>query len=353
MKKNFILDIKHLYQAEYFIALQRQVLFQMPGIQISGNIPPNNPALPPILNQNAWSRWYGNEVLDLAGTVALHVQPFGTHRYPKSVTQVLLPHGIESGKYDSDGSYGFGKGRTLAASSKSPLYQRYFAPSRFIKNLAENEVPELKGKITVVGDLRADTLLRRASLSPSRWMKKPTVLVISTYGVGALGTECRDELISLFSSSSNEIQYLFVLHPFLRRSDPSLYGIAKRSLARATIDQLGEGDHLIFEDLDWENYLPHCAAAISDHGSISLYYALLKKTLIYVGIQKAQILPDFPLWQISQTCPRTDRLLEATEIALEILKSGQDVRPDAEIAGSLVDFIGHSAPMHLQELQNA
>jgi len=143
----------------------------------------------------------------------------------------------------------------------------------------------LKDKLAVVGNLRADELIRlnqerEAVRQQLGLQKKDRVLLIcSTWGPDSLIQRFGTTLLKEISNISETYKVYLLIHPLNDRVE-----FSGRSTILECLD-VYERNGIARRVDPKESPLPYLVAAdivLSDHGSLSLYYALLERPLLFV-----------------------------------------------------------------------
>lgn len=210
------------------------------------------------------------------------------------IPKIRCVHGLYSGKNFGrpGGSYVYGLN---ALDRKGNLvYDLMFIEGAYIRDVLSHKNPVLKGRMAVVGNLMADNLM---ALNQKREMirqdlsiqKEDQVLVIfSTWGPDSLiqrfGTLLLDDILKV----SKTYKVYLLIHPLNDRSEfPD----------KDTIFEFLEHHHeCTVKRVDpFVSPLPYLVAAdivLTDHTSLFLYYALLKKPYLFVPLLAEYIEPE-------------------------------------------------------------
>lgn len=252
----------------------------------------------------------------------LHSHPFQTEPfYQQDIRHILVLHGPHAGFFDELGSYSFGRGRLLTREGRR-IYDRLWVTSAWDRELAENEVPEYIGRADVIGCQRRDRIFSLEAARPSTRESiglathEKLVLIASTHSGKTLLGEHFDLLTGLISTEIPNTKYHVIIHPFASKNHPGklekILSICAESRGRvqmANQSQLEES--LVAADL-----------MISDHGSLSLYYAALNRPLAFVPL-KSNLLPESPLRTVYQDSRHVSDAHEA-EALVRSLHAGAD-----------------------------
>lgn len=222
---------------------------------------------------------------------------FGTHGSEVFFTagaRVHIQHGLGAGKLVDGQDYTYGP--KWALWEGIPKYDRMLEASHTVRRYAVAACPPLAGRVSVVGDLRADRLLaadrdrvaHRAALGVGSG--ELAVLVISTFGpdglLGRHGLGPVDELLA-----APGIRVLLTVHPHVwaGRHDH------RASLRSLLAPQARRGLIVCGPDQDWVPFLAGADAAMIDHSSLGLYYALLARPTVAVPVRDSAVNPAAPV----------------------------------------------------------
>jgi len=133
------------------------------------------------------------------------------------------------------------------------------------------------------------------------------VVIATTHSGRCLIANHFHDLVTLLETEIPGIRYQVVVHPYAASKYPDQYThltrLCERHGPRVQIaDQRRLDELLVAADL-----------MISDHGSLSMYYALLRRPLAYVSLDD-RLRPDFPLMSILKSSFRLRHLREAFDL---------------------------------------
>ena len=203
--------------------------------------------------------------------------------FPRGTPMLGVLHGIVRSRPVAEGSYWYAPSRMLDAHGE-PVFARLLDASDVSRLEGERFVPQLAGRIRVVGDLRADDVLAAASHSPPR----EQVVVMSTWGPEALVPRHLEALAPALAAAAETLGLRVVVtsHPNLWRPQPH------RRQRDHSPDLLGLRDlgfTVLPPDEDWAPWLASSRAAICDHTSLAANFALLDRPILPVEIPAAMI----------------------------------------------------------------
>ena len=292
---------------------------------------------------------------------------FGTHyhaaRFPREVPKIQIGHGLTGGKVDQKYGEVFRFGRPFVVHPDGePIYDTLCVASHHEARRALDLVPELEGRIAVVGNIAADELLaldgRRDEVRKALGFgaAETTVALISTWGPESLaetiGHDLLTEALAIQARSSH--RFVALLHPHLwgREHQPAepwddrLLELARKGLmVRKPMEPLAP-------------YLAAADVAIADHGSVTASYALLGRPLAMSPFSPGAVTDDSPVTVLRSVCPqlaqpadleRTLATLTATPLPPELQAIGPMLlshpgQGAARLAGELYRLLGLEPP---------
>jgi hypothetical protein len=222
---------------------------------------------------------------------------FGTHGSAVFFTagaRVHIQHGLGAGKLVDGQDYTYGP--KWALWEGIPKYDRMLEASHAVRRFAVAACPPLAGHISVVGDLRADRLLaadrdrdaHRAALGIRPG--EPAVLVISTFGPhGLLGRYGLGPVDDLLAARGTRV--LLTVHPHVWAGRHDYRVLLSALLA----PRVRRGLIVCGPDQDWVPFLAAADAAVIDHSSLGLYYALLARPTVAVPVPDRAVNPAAPI----------------------------------------------------------
>jgi hypothetical protein len=229
----------------------------------------------------AWSRLHAWDLV----IVATHVKP-----YHPAVPVVRMLHGIgSSSKIVRGHEFTYRPTRVIRPDGKS-LYASILESSEATAEEVVRRLPVLAGHVVVTGSLAADELLARQtearSIRPEMGIRpaEHVVVMMSTFGPSSLMETVGRPLMEQMRRLTDARRYRFVVctHPNLwssRRGSRSAWGEFLR--------RQGQHGLIILEPTDdWVRALAAADAAISDHTSLAVAFALLGKPLAFVPVSE-------------------------------------------------------------------
>ena len=229
---------------------------------------------------------------------------FSAHYNPgwfhKQIPKIYCSHGIGCIKMDETGcntNYGH---KTLDKRGRL-IYDVMFVESFYMRSLALRCNSALQGKLSVVGNLMADELLamnqnrvsirQRLGLHPGKRM----LLLISTWKPESLIQKFGLPVLQSLSELSGTYTIFLLIHPLNdhvrfphKREIQRLMQTYKRDGIAKRIDQN-------------DSFLPYLVAAdvvMTDHSSVFLYAALLKKPYLCIPLDLPYLIRDELTWKL-------------------------------------------------------
>ncbi|MDB4528360.1 CDP-glycerol glycerophosphotransferase family protein [Pseudomonadales bacterium] len=241
--------------------------------------------------------------------VGFHACPFRTGRFPGTLSHILVSHGLDGGRYDSLGSFGFGSGRVLGRKSQR-LYDFLLVASPWSQELAYREVAEYSGRVLVTGDWRADAIIdaahapveNRASLKIK--IGNTVVGIASSHGPHSAFRKFGHQLIETLSAFGDDVSFLIFFHEYEAIFQKPLFELVREHCKNNMNCQ-------IVPVKRFEQALVVCDLLISDYGGTSLYYSLLGRPLLFLPFDESFMLEDFPTMTLKQCVKTVPSLLDA------------------------------------------
>ncbi|HEX3733294.1 MAG TPA: CDP-glycerol glycerophosphotransferase family protein [Mycobacteriales bacterium] len=297
-----------------------------------------------------------------AGEVPWDLALFGTHGSREllgpQVPCVHIQHGLGAGKVAEDDDFTYGPQWVRYPSNTpragEPLYDVMLESSYSIRDQAVRNYPPLADRIRVVGDLSVDRLLLadaqrdeyRAALGIAP--DQTALLLMSTWGPDGLMGPRGEKGIPLLQRATelgDEYRILLSMHPHL------WHGVNQRvsSFWRPRLAQFRDRNvQVCSPEEDWSPYLAAADVGIIDHGSLGLYYGLLRRPSIAVPVPERAINPHAPIAELRAASPllRDPDRLDAT-LASTLRSFDPDLAPPRE---RITAHPGQAAELVLQEL---
>lgn len=222
-----------------------------------------------------------------------------TRWFHPDIPKINYGHGLTSGKtHGPGGSWHFGQ--NALDNHGRPLYHVMFVESAHFRNIALGENPALDGTLAVVGSLTADRLL---ALDQQRndvqrklgiGLKKPVFVIFSTWGPGSLLQRFGLAVLNQLPDLAQQYQIFLIIHPLNDQDEfPDKLAILER------LEEYKRGGLALRVEPD-ESWVPYLAAAdivLTDHTSLSLYYALLERPLFFVPLDTNAITQESVIWE--------------------------------------------------------
>lgn len=227
-----------------------------------------------------------------------------------------IPHGVGSKMVDG---HDYAYGPRLYEKNGTFRYSRIFEASESRKDHFTAKNPDLRGVISVVGDLRIDKLVQvsNRALSRTTTTERPSVIIASSWSRDNLFEKMGHELVAEAAGLLG--QYSFVLRPH-----PHVFKSTDRGDWKTFLEQQQKIGFVISpptEDLGW--ILAAASVVICDDlSSLVLYAAALGKRIIIVPSGSKQIPADsFPA-RLGQIVPNLTRPEELRTILQSVQRAG-------------------------------
>jgi hypothetical protein len=203
--------------------------------------------------------------------------------FPPGTPMLGVLHGIVRSRPVAQGSYWYAPAKMLDGQG-DPVFTRLFDASELSRQEGERFVPELRGRIRVVGDLRADDVLVAAAASPPRQQ----VLVMSTWGPEALVPRHLAALAPALASAAAELglEVVVTSHPNLWQPQPHRH---QRDHSPDLLALRDLGFTVLEPDADWAPWLASSRLVLCDHTSLAANFALLDRPILPVEVSDQMI----------------------------------------------------------------
>jgi hypothetical protein len=215
---------------------------------------------------------------------------------------IYISHGIETGKRVlNDEPYTFG--RTALSHSGRVRYSRLCTSSYSNQARGLKQNPILRGTVAVTGILRFDKVLtlrdhRETIRQTLGFQENETVVqVVSTHGEHCLFRTMGDAILKQALELQGEFRFIFVLHPNEHRNRTD----GKRNWGQYLQEQCQKhGIIFLAPDEAFEPSLVACDVMLTDHTSLALYGAMLRKPLVFVPIPEDALERDGLIWRLME-----------------------------------------------------
>ncbi|MEZ5503919.1 MAG: hypothetical protein R3E50_15125 [Halioglobus sp.] len=221
--------------------------------------------------------------------------------------KLYVNHGLHSGKINNDKSEDgvYGSCKTIRPFGR-PYYHSMFASSYWEQEFACRTTPALRGRVSVVGFIRADMFMEYmreyarkqpavSTLAPGR----RTVHIISTWGPGSLYAICGEWLLDQVRLLHGKYDFVVSIHP---RFDDLAFAGGDR---RATIlDRFQRAGARVNPGLDWDRCIVSADVAICDHSSLTLYHLLAGHPVILADVHDSQYVEGSSFDLLAKRCQK-------------------------------------------------
>jgi hypothetical protein len=247
--------------------------------------------------------------------IAFQSQPFLTRMFPATRSHVLVVHGLDNGRRDDLGSFSFGAGRTLSKTGER-LFSSFLVNTPWSVEAATAEVPLYASRIFVQGDWRVDALrefAKRKDLIDNYFGLKPNLATIglyTTHGEGSAFRWLSKDLIRVLTELSRSTNVMMFFHPLERQNQPDLFLKVRNLCAQNKRIRIIEKDEI-------EQGLSACQLLVGDMSSLSLYFSILSRPILFTPFEKSQLTPGFP----GEALAHESTMLTAADELIDMIKA--------------------------------
>ena len=274
------------------------------------------------------------------------------YKFSTMPKKLRISHGIYGSKLVDGVPYRYDK-KWVEYRGKN-FYTAILEPSIYSYKFAIKHNPNLKNVVKVVGDIEADNLLKlevkREDIRDAFGYNKNdfVILVQSTYGENSLMETIGKELINkcVELSKKNKWKFIFQTHPNYWDGPVSKikpYGkflLTKKDCKNVII--ITPKEH-------WAKYMVASDIAITDHTSLSMTYALLKKPLLFVNIPGIRLIKNNPGERLYLKMPKINNI---EEIEDKIRFANRNFKKDFldNTIGDILSYSGESSKRIKKEI---
>ncbi|WP_344690714.1 hypothetical protein [Blastococcus jejuensis] len=270
--------------------------------------------------------------------------------YARTIPKVIMPHGPGPSRIVRGGSYYYDRQRVFWPDGER-VYTLMFDTSEVAKTRALAGVPEYRDKIVVVGDLRADELLKASARAEETRSgmgigDRKLVGIMSTWGPYGLVPTLGEALVGELKRIASVGEYAFAL-----TMHQNLWDVSRCGTTRWRDMLLGaesEFIRVIRPHEDTAMVLGACHMVVSDHTSLAMTFSILRRPIIPVAVPVGVVGEGtFSHWLLTNRRPlsRADELYEALRTAHS--NYALDGAP------TVIDRLGESAGLVREALANA
>lgn len=214
--------------------------------------------------------------------------------FPLLTPSARFAHGLVRSRHVREVSYQYDHGRILRAGR--PVYDVMCEVSESGRAWAAAHVPLVADRITVVGDLRADEMIR---LSADALSGRLRMVVMSTWGPHSLmeshGIAMLEGVAKMVDAGGVDVTV--TTHPNLWRGALKPWQRQLRRLSEhpaVTVRPPGG---------DWEDTLARSHVALSDHTSLVATYALLRRPIVLAPVPAGVVSQGTFIEALYRYCP--------------------------------------------------
>lgn len=240
-----------------------------------------------------------------------------THNFNHSIPTLLIPHGIGDTKVilNTTERYQYAHNNVLNKKNK-PVYTCIFESSERRKLEAIEDIPILKGHISVVGHIEVDKVL---SLNNERMSLRRmfgyddddiVLLICSSHGDKSLLDSVGHALIAEALTLPEKYKLIIATH-FLNWQKIESDGM---SLGATTLKYESDRVKVLKPD---DDYLKSAVAAdicLSDFTSASLFFTFLNRPVIFVPFPMGAVSEKSEMWRFYSDAPRLNDVKELSLI---------------------------------------
>ncbi len=275
-----------------------------------------------------------------------HPWGFGSWFSPY-ISKIYINHGIWVGKINNDKQEDgvYGPSRVNRPFGK-PLYNLMCCSSEYEKAQAEVINPQLKGRLKTIGYLRADSIetMNKDRLAIRKRLgydeSDRVVFILSTWGPDSLYQRYGNTIYQQIVQPKSNLKYILTLHP---RYDE--FGDKEKRKRIDILQSYSDIGAEIIDGLKWEAQLVASDVAISDHTSMSLYFYLLDKPVIFCNMPATSYVENSPFQHVYNSSLKFSVGDNINELVGSIFneQSIPNTTPNAEIKKMLNSLPGESA----------
>lgn len=263
---------------------------------------------------------------------------------------ILASHGLVKSRSSPSGSFYFDRNRALLQGK--PVYDYVLSPSWEQAAFGESLMPELRGRIRVVGDIRVDRMLADAAALQkdlSGIGGPPRLLVMSTWGQASL----LESLGKALLPSLLDIQLRGIFDVTIT-SHPNLWDRSKssRDWESILVDFGSQGLAIELPGSPWEPTLASADLVLSDHTSLMANYLFLNRPILLAPVADGVVADDTLFAWLKDRVPSLDPDLNLEEQLVSALMT--PIPPEASRkVDDLVDSLGRAGDAHKELIMEA
>ncbi len=268
-----------------------------------------------------------------------------THHFNKTIPTLLVHHGLGDAKIllDRDERYQYAR-RYVMRDMNTPVYTCMFESSERRREEAEKKLPSLKGHISVVGHLESDALIeldkQRADIRAKLGFSNEDIVLFigSSHGnhslLDSIGHEVIEEALSL---PSHYKIILWAHYNHWQKKDSET-----RNIGNSLRGYSGDRIRICEPENDLISHIVASDIGLTDFTSVSLYFAVLNRPIVYTTIPDGVISKQSELWRLYCQAPKITGLQDLRSVIEHVQCSyPQDILES--ISADLVSYPGMAA----------
>lgn len=272
--------------------------------------------------------------------------------FPPWIKKLYINHGLHTGKINTDKAEDgvYGRSKVIRPFGK-PFYHCMFSASSEERAFAIRQTPELRGRIAVVGFLRADWFMEYAKENGAQIRKDlgnthqdRIVHIISTWGDHSLYGTRGQWLVEQVGKLAEKYTFLVSIHPRMDDID-SRIGESRDTILRR-FEQAGA---IVDRNLDWKVCVVAADATLSDHSSLCLYHVLLGHPVLLSDVHSNQYMQGATFDILNQSSRRLSEFPSLKD-ALEELFRAASTQSNRVLLDHMLEQRGSAAERYRQEI---
>jgi len=279
----------------------------------------------------------------------LVLYPVHSRPFRRGCRKIYVGHGLRSGK-SSNGEV-FKYGRHARDRDNRIIYDKILAASRYEEELVRRNYPDFSPKIRVVGSLLADSLL---AMVPQKKIflenlgldaGRETVMVASTWGPQSFAQTLGVEFMSKVPILLQKYNVILSVHQcnFRHKCSPDIDW-------RALIDKTRCANFYVSKSNAESIRLLTCAdILVTDHTSLSLYYLLLGRPIVFYRNSSVEYEPGALTLEL-QKAAHTISGIENIQADIEQGFHRFDAQKVQAAAAKVCDFPGRAWERYEEEI---
>jgi len=240
-----------------------------------------------------------------------------TYNFNDSIPKVLIDHGVGDSKVIVNSKERYHYARTnVLDKTKKPVYSCIFESSEQHKQEVINDIPALKGCISVVGHIEVDSIL---SLNKSRSELRNefgysdtdiVIFICSSHGDGSLLDSIGHELIEEALMLPNKYKIILASH-FLNWQKTKNNEVVR---GNSFLKYEGMRVRVLRPKDDFSNGVVVSDICLSDYTSASLFFTFLERPIIFIPFPEGVVSKLSSIWKLYCKAPRVNNVKDLHSI---------------------------------------